>query len=72
MNKLVELQWKRPKSTNYPNIWHTFKAKDIDSDALVEYRIEDLCESRSEDAINMMRQFFCKDEPLCVALGMSF
>lgn len=67
MRKIIESEWKRSESLEFPKIWHTFKAKDIDSDNLVEYRIQDLPESRFDEAIKMMSTAFCKDEPLCEA-----
>lgn len=70
MEKIFEFKWKRPGSTDFPKVWHTFMAKDIDSDELVEYRIEDLTESRSEEAIKLLVEHFCNDEPLCDAFGM--
>lgn len=70
MDKDIELKWKRPKSSEFPKVWHTFMAKDVESTELVEYRIQDLPESRKEEALNCMVQYFCKDEPLCQAYGM--
>lgn len=70
MEGKTEFQWKRPESSDFPRVWHTFMAKDTESDDLVEYRIEDLTESRIEEAIKMLVKFFCNDEPLCAALGM--
>lgn len=70
MCEISELKWKRPESSDYPKVWHTFKAKDIHSDESVEYRIEDLPESRYEEAIAMMAQYFCGDDPLWEAYGM--
>lgn len=64
-----QLWWKRPDDIEYPKIWHTFKAKDIDSDDLVEYRIEDLAENQFEDALDFVTEIFCKDEPICQAYG---
>lgn len=65
-----ELQWKRPYSVGYPKVWHKFTAKDVDSDKLVEYRIEDLTESKYEESLAMMVEYFCRDEPTCAAYGM--
>lgn len=69
MTEDIELKWKRPKSSEFPKVWHTFKAKDVESAELVEYRIQDLPESRADEALNCMIQYFCKDEPLCQAYG---
>lgn len=69
MAEVVELKWKRP-ALEYPKVWSTFEAKNIDSADLVEYRIQDLPESRFEDALEIMVSTFCKDEPLAEAYGM--
>lgn len=54
MEDLIELKWKRPESSVFPKVWHTFTEKDADSERLVEYRIEDLSESRREEAVKIM------------------
>lgn len=69
MSKSIELEWKRPFSVYYPKVWHTFKAKDVNSDNLVEYRIEDLTEAKYDDALAMLVEYFCRDEPTCQAYG---
>lgn len=43
------LQWKRPETIEYPKIWYTFKARDLNNDNLVEYRIQDLALDRVDD-----------------------
>lgn len=60
----IKLGWKRPESIEYPKIWHTFQARDVDSDGLVEYRIQDLPQSRAEDAYQHMFANFIQDEPI--------
>lgn len=69
MQNIPKLLWKRPQSCEFPKVWHTFTAKDIDSENLVDYRIEDLTESRYEEALSLMAQCFAKDEPLCESYG---
>lgn len=59
--------WKRPENVPYPTVWHTFQAKDTDSDRLVTYRVQDLPEERFEEAIGHMMEFFVLDEPTCRA-----
>lgn len=66
----LTLKWNRPESIEYPKVWHRFKARDLNSDKLVEYRIEDLMEDRVEDAFKHMRENYFKDEPVSQALGM--
>lgn len=51
----------------YPSVWHTFKAKDLDSDRLVNYVVQDLPEDRFEDGVNHMCGIFIYDEPMCHA-----
>ena len=69
MSEIVDLKWKRPDS-EYLKVWTTFEARDLNSDDLVEYRIQDIPESRFEDALEAMVSTFCDDEPLCEAYGM--
>lgn len=71
MKTNFEFKWKRPTSSDYPKIWHTFKAKDLNSDELVEYRIEDLHESKVQEAIDFTIKNYCAKEPLWQAYGMS-
>lgn len=66
--EIIPLKWKRPESIEYPKVWLRFKARDVDSDALVEYRIEDFMEDRINEAVIHMRGFFLKDEPFCQAM----
>lgn len=66
---IIQLKWKRPESLEYPKIWHRFMARDLKSDKLVEYRIEDLTESRAEEAMKHMKEFYLADEPVSQALG---
>lgn len=68
MSEIIEPKWKRPESAER-RVWNTFKARNIDSDELVEYRIEDLPESRFQDVIDLMLPNFLRDEPLCEAYG---
>lgn len=63
-NDTIKLSWIRPTSVEYPKIWHTFKARDIDSDQLVEYRIQDLPQSRAEDAYKHMFESYIHDQPI--------
>lgn len=69
MDDSIEFKWKRPISSKFPKIWHTFTAKDVDSEELVEYRIEDLSVDKSEEVLKLLVQYFCGGEPLCIALG---
>lgn len=57
--------WKRPENIPFPSVWLTFKAKDLNSDDLVEYRVQDLPEDRYDEAIEHMTTIFLPDEPMC-------
>lgn len=70
--ELLKLKWTRPATVEYPKGWSTFKARDLDSDELVEYRIQDLPESRFEDAIKQMIEHYLPDEPITQVLGSCF
>ena len=63
------LSWTRPVNVPFPNVWLRFKAKDTESDKLVEYRIQDLPEDRFEDAIQHMTDNYLVDEPIAKSLG---
>lgn len=66
--QIIRLKWKRPDSVEYPKVWHRFKARDLNSDKLVEYRIEDLLESRADDVFKHMKDNYLADEPITQAL----
>lgn len=68
---IVQLIWKRPETLDYPKVWHTFQAKDADTDNLVDYRIEDLTEARTKAASDALIKHFIRDEPLCNAFGVT-
>lgn len=65
----VKLKWKRPSTIDYPKIWHTFKARDLNSNELAEYRIEDLPASRAQDAYDHLLANYIKDEPISQILS---
>lgn len=66
---LIKLKWTRPQTTEYPKIWKTFFAPDLNSEKIVEYRIQDLPENRFEDAIKHMVSNYLKDEPITYVLS---
>lgn len=70
-NNIIQMKWKRPDSIEYPKVWYRFKARDLNTEELVEYRIEDLMESRAEDAYHHMKENYLKDEPMSQALGLT-
>lgn len=54
----ITLKWKRPKTMAYPKVWHTFKARNLNSDDLVDYRIEDVTQSNAADVLKHMKAFY--------------
>lgn len=66
---LIQMKWKRPDSAEYPKVWHRFMSRDLNSDKVIEYRIEDLSETRAEEAYNHMKENYLADEPVSNALG---
>lgn len=65
----LTFKWKRPDTVEYPKVWHTFKARDLDSDELVEYRIQDLPLDRIDEAFEHMLANYNQDEPIAQSLG---
>ncbi|XP_055586110.1 uncharacterized protein LOC129738831 [Uranotaenia lowii] len=62
--------WNRPSELEFPRVWITFQARDLDSDRLVTYRVQDLPPNRAEDAIAHMKKHFLRDEPMCGSVGL--
>lgn len=70
MAESYALIWKRPESSCYPKVWRNFQAKDVDSDGLIDYSVEDLPESKFQEVIPILIEYFCKEAPLWNAYGM--
>lgn len=60
----------RPENLTFPQIYHTFKAKDRNNEKLVEYRIQDLLEEDYERALDLMMSDFVPEENLCLCRGI--
>uniref|UniRef100_A0A1L8DAG3 N-acetyltransferase domain-containing protein n=1 Tax=Nyssomyia neivai TaxID=330878 RepID=A0A1L8DAG3_9DIPT len=61
------MSWKRSENVGFPQIWHTFEAKDPDSGQSVKYRVQDLPEDRYDEVLDLMKYIFLKEEILAVA-----
>lgn len=61
--------WRRPKNIPFPSVWLTFNEKDLNSNNLVKYRVEDLPLDRFDDAIQHMTVNFLADAPWAKATG---
>lgn len=59
-----KLKWTPNPNMPYPNTWLPFKAKDLHSDNLVDYRICDLPENRYEDFLKVFDDDFLQHEPI--------
>lgn len=60
----MSFNWTRPTCIPYPSVWLRFKAKDVGTDEIVEYCIEDLPENRFAEAIEFMANGFLSDAPM--------
>lgn len=67
----TEMIWSRPDQPPIPTIYHTFRAKDVDSDQLVTYRVQDFSEDRHADVIQHYKENFVDDEPLAASRKIS-
>lgn len=52
----------RPHTINYPTIYHTFQARDLHSNKLVEYRVQDFPRDRFDEGVQYMIQNFFEHE----------
>lgn len=59
--------WQRPSELSFPVQYYKFVTKDRDSDQLIEYSVEDIPESRYEEACRFMVKHFVPSEPKLVA-----
>lgn len=62
--------FQRPENLSFPQVYYTFKAKDCDSDEIVNYIVQDLPEDRADEAVELMVKHFLPDETLCTANGL--
>lgn len=66
----MSTEWIRPAHIPYPHIWLEFEAKEArDSDRLIKYRIQDLPESRFDEAIQFYCDSYIPDEPMVKTIG---
>lgn len=60
----------KPADILYPQVFHTFMAKDKDSDELVEYMVQDLTENKFNLAIEFMIKNQVREETFHKALNL--
>jgi GNAT superfamily N-acetyltransferase len=60
--------FKRPESLKIPQVYHKFKAKDKNSDEIVDYQVQDLLEEDFERALDLMVKFYLPDEPFAISM----
>lgn len=61
----------RPQSLSFPQVYHTFQAKNKAGDATIEYQIRDLPEELYNEALELLASDFVTEETLCVAKNIS-
>lgn len=59
----MSLEFVCPENSSFPIVHYKFLAKGLNSDELVEYRVQDLPEEYNERAIDFMLEYFLPDEP---------
>lgn len=69
IEQLPSFKWQRPDSVEFPKVWYTFKARDLDIDNLVEYRIQDTPLDRADDLMEHLLTALFPDEPAALAFG---
>lgn len=57
-------KFEHPASLKFPLVFHTFKAKNNESDEIIEYRIQDLPEEDYKRAVDLMVSDFMPEETL--------
>lgn len=62
--------FQRPASLKFPSIFYTFKAKDKNSENIVEYRVQDLPTERFGEALDLLVKHFLPDEALNICRGL--
>jgi hypothetical protein len=65
------MKFERPENLAFPTIYYTFKAKDKNSDEIIEYKIQDVPEDFYEKAIDFFIEQFIGEENFCVAKKIS-
>jgi hypothetical protein len=61
----------RPADLSFPQVYHTFKAKNKAGDAEIEYRVEDLPESMFESALQLLTTDFAQEETICMGKNVT-
>lgn len=59
-----------PEKSFIPQIHHMFKAKDLNSDNIIKYRVQDLPEEYYEQTVDFMVKYFLPDEPISASLNL--
>lgn len=63
--------FKRSEGSLYPVLHHTFKAKSLDSDKVVEYYVEDLTEKHYDEAFDFILKYLMPEETFQLAVRRS-
>lgn len=62
--------FKRPSDLPFPIVYHKFKAKDKDSDEIIEYQIQDLLEEEYEKAVELLTTDYAPEESFSRCRGI--
>lgn len=75
LEKLLQIirkmsKFTRPESLPFPQTFYTFKAKDLNNESIVEYRVQDLPADYFEEALDLIVEHFLPAETFCIALNI--
>jgi hypothetical protein len=57
----------RPENLKFPQVFHKFKAKDLNSDKIIEYHVQDLPEELFESALNLFAEHYFPYELMSIS-----
>lgn len=59
----------RPANIRFPQVWHTFKAKDLNG-TIIDYEIRDLSPEHFDEAVQLMKVNYLPDEPMAKVMNL--
>lgn len=64
-------KFERPENLIAPQTYYSFKARDINSDELVDYHVQDLTEQHYEKAVELIQKYLTPEETFQKAVHLS-
>lgn len=61
----VGIQWKRPTTIFFPNVWRRFESKPKNG-KIYKIRIEEITDDRVEEILELLLKYYIPEEPLSV------